>query len=246
MHLWLNGVLIIHSLRQSNMANNEFDPQALLDKVLSIGKEYVEKGQSIAEEKLNIPEGGEEREVMLDGLKKGALASALLVGLFGTKGGRSLTGSALKIGGLAALGTAAFKGYQNWRATGDVMTSVHELQDSAGEGRSLLLIQAMVAAANADGRIDDEEQSQIKHQILEMSLPGEIAITLENIIDSPLSAQELAQLVSDQTTASEVYLATRLLIDENSSIREKMYRDSLVAALDLPSELISSLDAEVA
>jgi len=227
------------------MINNEFDPQALLDKILSIGKDYAAKGQSIAEEKLNIPDDGEEREVMLDGLKKGALASALLVGLLGTKGGRSLTGSALKIGGLAALGTAAFKGYQNWRATGDVMTSVHELQGSDGQGRSLLLIQAMVAAANADGRIDDQEQAQIKHQILEMSLPGEIAIVLENIIDSPLSAQELAQLVSDQSVASEVYLATRLLIDENSSVKEKMYRDSLVAALGLPSELVSSLDAEI-
>jgi len=227
------------------MADEAFNPQALLDQLLSVSKKYVEKGQAIAEEKLNIPESGEERKVMLDGLKKGALASALLVGLLGTKGGRSLTGSALKIGGLAALGTAAYKGFQNWRATGEVMTSVHELQNSAGEARGLLLIEAMVAAANADGLIDDKEQNQIKHQILEMSLPGEMAMTLENIIDSPLSAQELALKVSDQAEATEVYLATRLLIDDNSSIKEKMYRDSLVAALELPAELVESLDAEL-
>ena len=228
------------------MTDQAFDPKELLDKLLKVGKEYVEKGQTIAEEKLNIPESGEEREVMLDGLKKGALASALLVGLLGTKGGRSLTGSALKIGGLAALGTAAFKGYQNWKATGEVLPSVHELDGSAGEGRGLLLIQAMVAAANADGRIDDSEQRKIKHQILEMSLPGELAITLENIIDSPLSAQELAQLVDDQATASEVYLATRLLIDDDSSAAEKTYRDSLVQALGLSVELVTSLEAQVA
>jgi len=227
------------------MADEAFNPQTLLDQLLSVSKKYVEKGQAIAEEKLNIPESGEEREVMLDGLKKGALASALLVGLLGTKGGRSLTGSALKIGGLAALGTAAYKGFQNWRATGEVMTSVHELQNSAGEARGLLLIEAMVAAANADGLIDDKEQNQIKHQILEMSLPGEMAMTLENIIDSPLSAQELALKVSDQAEATEVYLATRLLIDDNSSIKEKMYRDSLVAALELPAELVESLDTEL-
>jgi len=227
------------------MADEAFNPQALLDQLLSVSKKYVEKGQAIAEEKLNIPESGEERKVMLDGLKKGALASALLVGLLGTKGGRSLTGSALKIGGLAALGTAAYKGFQNWRATGEVMTSVHELQNSAGEARGLLLIEAMVAAANADGLIDDKEQNQIKHQILEMSLPGEMAMTLENIIDSPLSAQELALKVSDQAEATEVYLAARLLIDDNSSIKEKMYRDSLVAALELPAELVESLDAEL-
>lgn len=228
------------------MADQAFDPQELLDKLLNAGKEYMQKGQTLAEEKLNIPEGGEEREVMLDGLKKGALASALLVGLLGTNGGRSLTGSALKIGGLAALGTAAYKGYQNWQATGDAFTPVHELKNSDGEERGLLLIEAMVAAASADGRIDDDEQSKIKHQILEMSLPGEMAVMLENIIDSPLSAQELAQKVNGQAEASEVYLATRILIDDDSSIKEKMYRDSLVAALGLPNELVASLDAEVA
>jgi len=183
---------------------------------------------------------------MLDGLKKGALASALIVGLLGTKGGRSLTGTAIKVGGLAALGTAAYKGYQNWKNTGDVMTSVHELEDSAAEQRGLLLIEAMVAAASADGRIDDEEHSQIKHQILEMHLPGEMAVTLENIIDSPLSADELAQKVSSPTEASEVYLATRLLIDDNSSAQEKRYRDSLVAALGMSGELVAALEAQVA
>jgi len=117
------------------MTDSKFDPKGILDSLLNVGKEYVEKGQSMAEEKLNIPDDGPEREVMLDGLKKGALASALIVGLLGTKGGRSLTGTAIKVGGLAALGTAAYKGYQNWKNTGDVMTSVHELEDSAAEQR---------------------------------------------------------------------------------------------------------------
>jgi len=228
------------------MTNTQFDIKNLLDDVINAGREYAAKGQEMAENKLDIPEDGPQREVMLNGLKKGALASALLVGLLGTKGGRRLTGTAIKLGSLAALGTAAYKGFQNWRDTGDVMASINDLNESDADRRGLLLIEAMVAAANADGRVDDEEQSKIKHQILEMHLPGEMAVALENIIDSPLSAEELAQKVSNHSEASEVYLATRLLIDDSSTEIEKQYRDQLVSALGMPSELVTALEAQVA
>ena len=82
--------------------------EQLLESLLEKGRQYAEKGQEVAEQKLNIPSEGPEREIMLDGLKKGAIASAVLVGLLGTKGGRSLTGTAIKLGGLAAIGAAAF------------------------------------------------------------------------------------------------------------------------------------------
>ncbi len=227
-----------------------FDASALLDKLLSAGKRYAEKGQALAEEKLDIPEQGEQREVMLDGLKKGAMASAVLLGLLGTNGGRKLTGTMLKLGGLAALGTAAYKGYQNWQQTGNVMSnaegaaSVHRLENQASEARGLLIIEALVAAANADGNIDDQEQQAIKHQVLEMHLPGEMAMILENIIDAPLSAGELAQKVNGFTEASEVYLATRLLIGDDASLTETLYKNSLVSALGLSPELLSSLDSQ--
>jgi len=218
-----------------------FSASELLEKILNTGKEYVDKGQALAEEKLDIPEQGEKRDVMLDGLKKGALASALLLGLLGTRGGRKLTGTAIKVGGLAALGTAAYKGYQNWKETGDVMVSanesVHQLSSESAESRGLLLIEAMVAAANADGNIDGQEQQAIKHEILEMML--------ENIIDSPLSAGELAKKVKNTAEASEVYIATRLLINDRSSLTETLYKDSLVTALGLNAELVSSLEAQI-
>ena len=83
----------------NNVKSNE-----LLDNLLSASKAVAEKGKNYAEDMLNIPEGGVERENKVDGLKKGALASAVLFGLLGTKGGRSLTGKVIKIGGIAALG----------------------------------------------------------------------------------------------------------------------------------------------
>ena len=184
---------------------------------------------------------------MLDGLKKGAMASAVLLGLLGTNGGRKLTGKVLKLGGLAALGTAAYKGYQHWQKSGEEASEepIHQLSDHAAESRGLLIIEALVAAANADGRVDDQEQKVIKHQLLEMHLPGEMAMILENIIDSPLSAGELAQKVSNPREASEVYLSTLLLIGENASPTELLYKDSLISALGLDPELVDSLNSQV-
>jgi len=220
--------------------------EQLLEGLLATGKEYAEKGQEFAEEKLNIPESGDEREVMLDGLKKGAIASAVLLGLLGTNGGRKLTGTAIKLGGLAALGTAAYRGYQNWQGSKDVVDPVKDLSAGEAEQRGLLLIQTMVAAANADGKVDDAEQQKIKHELLEMHLPGELAMQLENIIDSPLSAHELANLVSNRAVASEVYVAARLLIDVNSSACERAFLDDLAAALGITDDLKAALEKEVA
>lgn len=217
--------------------------QQLLEGLLATGKEYAAKGQAMAEEKLDIPSEGEEREVMLDGLRKGAIASAVLVGLLGTRGGRKLTGTAIKLGGLAALGAAAYQGYQNWQD--DAEEQIVDMSESS-DANALLIIKAMVAAANADGKVDDDEQNTIKHEILEMHLGDDVAERLEQIIDNPLSAQEVGGLAQSPVLAGEVYLAARLLIDEHSSLAEKMFLEDLVVALGLSHEHCAELDIQVA
>jgi len=215
--------------------------QQLLEQLLAASKNIAEKGKNIAEDKLNIPEDGPERKQMLDGLKKGAAVAAVVTALLGTKGGRKLTGTAIKVGSLAAIGGVAFKAYKNWKddASG---TPVDELEHRAAEERSLLLLQAMVAAANADGHIDAQEQSLIKQEILNMHLPDELFDTVEDIVEKPLGAGEIAEQVKDDATASEVYLATRLFIDGSSSEQEKIYLQMLIGALNLAPELVVELD----
>ncbi len=232
------------------MTEKQLTTQSILDEILSLGKEYLEKGQDIVEHKLNIPEQGEQRDAMLSGLKKGAFSSAVLLGLIGTKGGRKLTGVALKIGGVAALGTAAYKGYRHWldqkQDNSSQPVGVHELREDAAYERAKLLISAMVAAANADGNIDNEEQQKLKHEILHMHLPKHLADDLQAIIDSPSDVQSLAAKVGDIEIASEVYLASRLFIGEHSSVTERMYLEQLVAEMGLNSSLIKSLETQLA
>ena len=223
----------------NNVKSNE-----LLDNLLSASKAVAEKGKNYAEDMLNIPEGGVERENKIDGLKKGALASAVLFGLLGTKGGRSLTGKVIKIGGIAALGTAAYKGYQYWRNDRKGV-SIHELTGVEAQDRSLLLISAMVSAANSDGKLDDNESSILKREILDMNLSKDLFDQVSQIVQQPLSVTELCDRVSDDAVASEVYLAARIFIDDESSAAEQNYLNDLVDGLGLSQELVTALETEL-
>lgn len=88
------------------------DTQALLEQILKSGQQMLNRSQAIAEDKLNIPEQGAERDAMLSGFGKGALITGGLAALLGTRAGRRLTGDTLKLGGLAAIGGLAYQTYQ--------------------------------------------------------------------------------------------------------------------------------------
>ncbi|MEJ2177809.1 MAG: hypothetical protein P8Y12_07625, partial [Gammaproteobacteria bacterium] len=62
------------------------DTRTFLDQLLSTGKSLSEKGRSYAEGKMNVPEAGPEREAMLSGMTKGAMAAGVIGLLLGTKG----------------------------------------------------------------------------------------------------------------------------------------------------------------
>ena len=215
--------------------------QQLLEQLLQASKDIAEKGKNLAEDKLNIPEEGPEREKALNKIKKGAAIAAIATALLGTKRGRGITKTAIKVGSLAAIGGVAFTAYKKWKnnASG---TPINELEHRAAEERSLLLLKAMVAAANADGHINEDEQSKIKQEILNMHLPDELFDTVEDIVENPLGAEEIAGQVKNDAEASEVYLTTRLFISDDSSKREHIYLQMLTGAMSLDPELVTELD----
>src|SRR5690606_28015088 len=109
-------------------------------------------------------------------------AGALVAVLLGTGTGRKVTGSALKIGGLAAVAGLAYKAYQNYqsgRQPGAEPTSSEPgllpppsdtpfdpAQAPQGETEfALVLVRAMIAAARADGHIDDGERARIADKL---------------------------------------------------------------------------------
>jgi len=247
------------------------DMQSFLDELIKTSREYAEKGKELAEEQLNLNTNsdGDNREATLDGMKKGAIAAGVLALLLGTSSGRKLTGSALKIGSLAAVGGIAYKTWQNLQAKEakaaeavqkhrDVQQaeivakievseapkalSIDKLEGDAAEERSQILVKAMIAAAKSDGKMTDDETANMNQQIQKLGLGEGIEDILKAGMVTPLSAKSVARMADDQETAAEIYLVS-ILVTDTENAQEKSYMNALAKALALPAEVVQELES---
>lgn len=219
----------------------------VLDQLLQSGKELADRGKELAEDKLDIPESGPNREAMISGLKKGAAAGGILALLLGSRAGRRLSGKAIKLGGVAALGTLAYKAYQDWNAKQGREISDQPLPELVGptaDERSLQLVRAMVAAAKADGHLDAQEMTNIRQQIDELGLEGDLEELLLAELAKPLDAKAVAAGARSPASAAETYLASFMVIDVNSDV-ERRYLNDLAAALGISDDYRGYLEASV-
>ena len=223
------------------------DAKAILQELLESSSEAARKGISLAEEKLGIPEEGETRDAMLGGIGKGALTVGSIALLLGTGGGRKLTGAALKLGGLAALGGFAYKSFNEWQAqqghtespgAGD---TVNELTADAANKRASLLIRGMVHAARADGHIDSAERQKIHEKIHDLALEPSAVDFLKKEIDAPLDPASLVSGVDSINGAVELYLVSAMVVDPDQP-EEKQYLERLARSLQLAPSLVQVLD----
>jgi uncharacterized membrane protein YebE (DUF533 family) len=222
-----------------------FDTKKLLNDLLSDAKGLASKGSDFATSKLETKPGAD-KDNLAKGLGAGALGGVLVGLLLGTKGGRALGGGALKLGSLAAIGTVAYRAYQQWQSSkgGAAAPAGHVAGELAAPAEPkadpLLLLRAMIAAANADGHIDAEERARITADISRLNLGAEAATALEAEIKTPLSADQLAHGINDPAVAAEVYTLSVGIIDEVNPA-EAAYLKSLAAALKLEDGLVAEI-----
>lgn len=222
------------------------DINNLLEQLLKTGKDTVQQGQTLAEQKLGIPAEGAERDSMLSGMKTGAAAVGVLALLLGTRTGRKVTGVGLKLGSVAALGGLAYQMYNRWQAENNPTATVESntpLLLPAPEQQPVLssevLLKAMVAAAKADGHVDEQELNTIRTKVSELQLDQNLNDLLMNELTQPLSAKEVAALAQgDQQAGLELYLASALLLDKNQEA-ERVYLNDLQTALGLPDTVVA-------
>ncbi|MDD5394219.1 MAG: DUF533 domain-containing protein [Thiothrix sp.] len=214
------------------------DMKNFLDQVLQSGKEMAQKGQVVAEQKLGIPAEGEQRDSMLSGMKTGAAAAGVLALLLGTQAGRRVTGAAVKVGGLAALGGMAYQMYRQWEsgastpAEGDAAESAQ--QTATPKASAEVLLKAMIAAAKADGHVDSTEMENIRQRMGEMALDADVNDMILTELTQPLSASDIAALANgDLAVATEIYLVSAAVIDAANDA-EQAYLKDLRVALQLP------------
>lgn len=191
-------------------------------------------------------------------LATGALVAVLL----GTRAGRQVSGSALKVGGLAAIAGLAYKAYQNYTQgtqpaeaqsqTGQPEllpppsdTDFHPSQAPQGEAEfALILVRAMIAAANADGHIDEDERKKIVDRANLAGLGAEAQEFLAAETAKPMSIDDIVAAAQTDAQKVELYTASRLTIDPNSRA-ERGYLDLLAGRLQLPDALVDHVEATV-
>jgi uncharacterized membrane protein YebE (DUF533 family) len=198
----------------------------------------------------------EQAKAMLQNNAGGILAGGLAGLALGTKGGRSILGTAAKLGGVALVGGLAYKAYQNYQE-GKPLASFGDpvLAAPAGSGyaegdgddneRALLMVRAMIAAAAADGEIDDTERARILGNLKQAGLDDEASGFLEAEFASPLDAAGLVQMSSTPEMAAQIYTAARLAIDPDME-EEQTFLADLASGLELDGELVAHIDAAAA
>jgi uncharacterized membrane protein YebE (DUF533 family) len=185
----------------------------------------------------------------------GAAAGGLGGLVLGTRTGRSLAANAAKIGALAMIGGLAYKAVQNYQAGKPLITGATPPQAApTGSGfeptavtsdAAARYIQAMIAAAAADGRVDAGEQDKIIGGLKQAGLDGEAEAFLAQELNSPRSIQELASAITSPEEAIQVYTAARIAVNVDSPA-ERQFLQSLARALDIDPKLAAHIDATAA
>ena len=190
-------------------------------------------------------------------LGKGAIAGGLL-GILMTGGGRKLLGTGMKVGGAALIGGLAYKAYEDWKAGKSASADQGPVALPKPDGTAFLpsdidaandlsarLLQAMVAAAKADGHVTPDERSRIDVQLATLGLGAEAHGMIAAELDAPLDPGRIAALARSEEEAAEIYAASLLVVDE-AGAAERGYLAMLAARLNLDPGLVAHLHAKAA
>lgn len=233
------------------------DTNKLLEQFLGANRVGSNSGNTGSAGQSSNPLGG----MLGGGFGKGAAVGGVLGLLVGSKKMRKMAGGVIGYGGAAAAGALAYKAYQNWQqgkqvqsapiATASDLNNVDPrflpppATTAAGQNFSLTLVNAMIAAAKADGHIDAKEQTVIFEQVEKMSLDAESKAFVFDALRKPVDVDALVAGVQGMEQASEVYLVSRVAIDIDHPA-ERAYLQVLAHRLNLPADLVAHLDHQVA
>ncbi|OHV84726.1 tellurite resistance TerB family protein [Rhizobium sp. LCM 4573] len=188
---------------------------------------------------------------------------AILAAVLGTKTGRKLAGNAAGLGGLAAIAGLGYLAYKNYQSGQSPQTApqpqpqaetpllppptdspFHPQSPTLTNDFALTLVRAMIAAAKADGHIDEAERTNIMDKVHAVDLGAEAEAFIEKELASPVDLDKLVAAARTEEQKVELYTASRLTIDPDTRV-ERGYLDMLAGRLGLADALIDHIDATV-
>jgi uncharacterized membrane protein YebE (DUF533 family) len=178
---------------------------------------------------------------LLSGKGGAALAGGALGLLLGSKKGRKMGGTLLTYGGLAALGAIAYKAYGNWQAQQHATTAagpqtIDRIPPAQAEQHSRAILIALIAAAKADGHVDERERQLIDGEIAKLTQDTTLLSWVDSELKKPLDPAAIATAATTPEMAAEMYLASVLIVDEENFM-ERAYLQELAKQLRLDPNL---------
>jgi len=155
---------------------------------------------------------------------------------------------------LALIGGLAYKAVQNYQAGKPLISGAQALTSAAPNGTGFepeaqtnesatLLIRTMIAAAAADGRIDESEKTKIIAMFEQSGgFNDEARAFVQGELTNPASLDDLAGSIRTQEEAVQVYTAARIAIEADSSA-EKNFLAGLAQRLNIDAKLAAHIDA---
>jgi len=214
-----------------------FDARKLLDQFMGAaeemaGKENVDKVRDAVAKN--------------PGLTKAAGVGLAAV-LLGTRAGRRISGKALRLGALAAIGGVAYKAWQQWqqgKGGGAPQENRFRHDGEAAQERARAFLSAMIASAKADGNIDADEQKRIFGKLNELVDGAEAKAFLMDQMMAPLDFAKIVELAPTREQAVEIYAASVMAIVIDTPA-ERVYLDTLATHLGLEKELAETVEKAV-
>jgi uncharacterized membrane protein YebE (DUF533 family) len=196
----------------------------------------------------------------------GGLAGGMASKMISGKAVKKMGSSALKLGGVAAVGALAYTAYKRYNASQSVApseipateTATDKLLDAptgsaflppaddqaANDALGLILVRSMIAVARADGRLDAQESQAIFQKIESLGLDSASQNLLVQEMGHPVDMDAIISSASSPEMAAEIYIASLLAVDVDTAA-EKSYLAMLAARLQLPPALITELTSQV-
>jgi uncharacterized membrane protein YebE (DUF533 family) len=228
-----------------------FDATKLLDQMMGAAERYAGK-ENVDKVRKKIAENPDMAK---------AAGVTLAAVLLGSRGGRKVAGSAAKLGGLAVVGGLAYQAWQNWQRkqggetqTINTNTQPPELapppadspfaQHVSANERAKASLVAMIAAAKADGHIDNSEQQRIRGRMSDLVDDGEAKTFLLDEMMAPNDMERVAALATTPERAMEIYTASCIAIDLDHP-EERAWLDKLATRLKLDPALTEEIERSV-
>lgn len=113
-----------------------------------------------------------------------------------------------------------------------------------GVSDAVLLIRSMIAAANADGMIDQEERGRIMQKLENMDLNPEEQAFLNRELQAPCEMETITDAVKTPETARQVY-AVSLMAIEVDTAAEREYLRALAARIGLDDAALDEIHRDL-